>query len=332
MLFPFRGYLPEQSVPERSTTLATRSRRIREDARRYQSAPVLDQAIAAGTLRRTRGPRYFSYTVQRGGVTVVRGIVGEVDIDRLLPHEETRDALIEPPPPVEIRPILLVTRRPMPVTRPGSGLGVAAEDGPWMHRVRPIEVRDGFDDATAMIIADGHHRTRAVRSARGDTARILAMVVGDGGRGLRVGTFHRVFTGVGTLPSALGGLFEVTPTESRGPIAGSIVWVGGDGARWRLRPTPEGLARVPAALAGSGAALAAAALYPILGVAEADAVYVASTASAVRRLEPGDAALLLPPVPMETVLSAAEAGIAFPPKGTRFDPKPVRGLVLRATD
>ncbi|HUG75091.1 MAG TPA: hypothetical protein VMM81_05390 [Acidimicrobiia bacterium] len=332
MLFPFRGYLPRQSVPERSTTLATRSRRIREDARRYQSALVLDRAIASGTLTRTRGPRYFAYTMKRGGVTIVRGLVGEVDIDHLLPHEETRDTLIDPPPPIEIRPILLVTRLSMPALRGGSRAGAAAEDGTWMHRIRPVDLPEGFDDTTAMIIADGHHRTRAVRSARGDTARILAMVVGDGGRGLRVGTFHRVFTGVGRLPRGIGDAFEVTPTESRGPIAGSIIWVGGDGARWRLRPTPEGLARVPSALEGSGAALAAAALYPILGVAETDAIYVASTASAVSHLGAGDAALLLPPVPMETVLSAAEAGIPLPPKGTRFDPKPVRGLVLRAAD
>lgn len=332
MLFPFRGYLPRQSVPERSTTLATRSRRIREDARRYQSALVLDRALAAGALRRTRGPRYFSYTMERGGATIVRGLVGEVDIAHLLPHEETRDTLIDPPPPVEIRPILLVTRLSIPGLPGGSSAGAAAEEGTWMHRIRPVDLPEGFDATAAIIIADGHHRTRAVRSVRGDTARILAMVVGDGGRGLRVGTFHRVFTGVGPLPSGVADWFEVTPTESRGPIAGSIVWVGGDGVRWRLRPSPEGLARVPSALEGSGAALAAAALYPILGTAETDATYVASTASAVRRLAPGDAALLLPPVPMATVLSAAEAGIPFPPKGTRFDPKPVRGLVMRVAD
>jgi uncharacterized protein (DUF1015 family) len=89
---------------------------------------------------------------------------------------------------------------------------------------------------------------------------------------------------------------------------------------------------VPSALEGSGAAVAAAALYPVIGVTEADATYVAATASAVRRLGSGDVALLLPPVPMETVLAAAEAGVPFPPKGTRFDPKPVRGLVLRVAD
>jgi hypothetical protein len=270
--------------------------------------------------------------MERGGVTIVRGLVGEVDIDRLLPHEETRDTLVDPPPPVEIRPILLVTRLPMPRLRGGSGAGAAAEDGTWMHRVRPVDLSGVFDDTAPLIIADGHHRTRAVQSARGDTARILAMVVGDGGRGLRVGTFHRVFTDVGPLPPNLGDAFEVTPTQSRGPIAGSIVWVGGDGARWRLQPTPDGQARVPSALEGSGAALAAAALYPVMGVTEADATYVTPTASAVRRLGPGDAALLLPPVPMETVLAAAEAGVPFPPKGTRFDPKPMRGLVLRVAD
>jgi hypothetical protein len=332
MLFPFRGYLPGRSEPERSNTLATRARRIREAARRYQSVPILDGAVAEGTLRRTRSPRYFAYTIERGGVVIVRGVVGEVGVDQLLPHEETRDTLVDPPPPVEIRPILVVTRAPMPALRGVSGAGAAAEDGTWIHRVRPVDLPEGFADGAPMIIADGHHRTRAVRSVRGDTARLLAMVVGDGGRGLRVGTFHRVLTGVGPLPTEIGDAFEVAPTQSRGPIPGSIVWVGGDGARWRLRPTPEGQAGVPPALEGSGAALAEAALYPKIGVTETDATYVASTASAVRRLGPGDAALLLPPVPMETVLAAAEAGVPFPPKGTRFDPKPVRGLVLRAAD
>lgn len=328
MLFPFRGYLPGSSEPQRSATLASRARRVREDARRYQSAPILERAVANGILRRVDAPHFFAYTVDRGGLPAVQGLVGEVEIADLLPHEETRDTLVDPPPSVEIRPILLVTRAPTPPVGDMARPAAAAVDGTWLHRVTPVDLRRPFGDAR-MVIADGHHRTRAVRAVRGDGARILALVVGDGGRGLRVGTFHRVFTGIGGLPKDLGGVFEAIPTTSRGPIPGSIVWVGGDGERWRLRPTPEALALVPPPLQGSGAALAAAALFPLLGVAEAEASYVSATASAVRRLGPGDAALLLPAVPMETVLAAAEAGIPFPPKGTRFDPKPLRGLVLR---
>jgi len=49
-------------------------------------------------------------------------------------------------------------------------------------------------------------------------------------------------------------------------------------------------------------------------------------------LKGGDAAILLPRVPIPAVFAAASAGTMLPPKGSRFHPKPVRGLVVRARD
>jgi uncharacterized protein (DUF1015 family) len=59
-------------------------------------------------------------------------------------------------------------------------------------------------------------------------------------------------------------------------------------------------------------------------------VHFSTTAGALASLTDADAALLLPRVGIEAVLAAAEAGTLLPPKGSRFRPKPVRGLVVRA--
>jgi hypothetical protein len=329
MLFPFHGYLLGAPGPTTSATAAARARRIRDGARRYQPGPVMARAVAEGILRSSVTPHLYRYSIidASHGREVI-GLVGEVPVADLVPHERTLTSLVEPAPLVEIRPILVVTRAPLPRTRVFGRHAVVAEGG-RRHEVAAVQGRLPAFEGSTLVIADGHHRTRAVRDSRGDDSRILAMVIGDSGRGLAVGTFHRRFHGVGTLPVGTDRAFEVTRTERRGVVAGALLWVQGSGERFLLTPRPEALDSVPVPLRGSAAAIAAASLYPLMRAAEEDAQYVATVQSAVRDLAPVDAALLMPPVPMETVLAAADSGTPFPPKGTRFAPKPVRGIVVR---
>jgi hypothetical protein len=328
MLFPFHGYLGDGSDPTTSAVAAARARRIREDAGRYQPDRVLADAVAQRLLRRPSAPSLFVYRVTLRSGRTVEGVVGEVPVQGLVPHERTVRRRVEPATVVEIRPVLAVTRdRPPPWTIAGRASVVV--EGGRRHEAAPVRVSGPAFGDGPLVIADGHHRVRAVRRTRGPQGRVLTMVIGDGGRGLSVSTFHRVFEGVGPLPVSAGEAFEVTPTDIAGPSRRGLVWVQGSGERFLLTARREVLDAMPEALRSSAAAVAAAALYPRVGLTEDRARYEPTSRAALARLGSGDVALLLPPASMETVLAAAETGTLLPPKGTRFSPKPVRGLILR---
>lgn len=318
-------------MPVTSAVAAIRSRRVREAARRYQPAEILRQAVAAGLFTATERPRLYGYRIVTPSKGVVRGIVGEVRVGNLLSHEETRGSLIDPSPAVEIRPILVVTEAATPEVEEIGAPAVVTE-GLRRHIVTPLAAASVQFAGERLVIADGHHRVRAATQTRGPDGRIMALVVGNSGEGLSVGTFHRRFEGVGALPDEVTNVFDVEPTDRDHPVDGALVWVQGSGERLLLRPLPNALQAIAVPLRGSGAAVAASALYPLLDVDESHARYLATAEEAVSGMGRGDSALLLPPVPMETVLAAAVSGAPFPPKGTRFSPKPVRGAVLRIAD
>ena len=81
-----------------------------------------------------------------------------------------------------------------------------------------------------------------------------------------------------------------------------------------------------------GAAVAARLLYPLIGITQDRIEHFSTAAGVSHALKGGDAAILLPRVPIPAVFAAASAGTMLPPKGSRFHPKPVRGLVVRARD
>lgn len=332
MLFPFFGYVPAEPEPITSALASRRARRLRDAARRYQPASVISDAVSAGVLRGSGAPRLYGYRVDGPRGRVVEGIVGVTSAAQLVPHEETRDSLVDPAPPVEIRPILVVSRSPAAVSLEVAEAHHPAIviDGVWRHTLWPLPSDRPLFEDDRFVIADGHHRSRSVLATSGPDAQILALVVPDGGRGLSVGTFHRRFSGVGGLPPEISNSFKVSPTRRRGPHPNAIVWVSASGDRYLLRPHDSVLSDLSPPLRASMAAVAASALYPLIGVAESEARYVPSTVSAARGLADDEVALLLPSVPMSAVMASAEARIPFPPKGTRFDPKPVRGLVIRA--
>ena len=86
---------------------------------------------------------------------------------------------------------------------------------------------------------------------------------------------------------------------------------------------------LPAPLRRIGASVAQHLLYPALGLDDSDAAHYSTTAGARHALTAGDGALLLPRVAVADIVAAARTGVLLPPKGSRFRPKPLRGLVLR---
>jgi hypothetical protein len=332
MLSPFPGYVPAGRGPLSSADAAAYSRRIRDEAGRYQPDQVLERAVADGVIEPPVGRRLFRYEIRRKGHDTVIGLVGVARASDLIPHEDTiEESPGHAAPRVEIRPILAIVEAPLPELSPTGRSVVAIEDDGTEHEVVPVDPRPlPFVDA---VIADGHHRRRAAMATKGGDATVLTLVVGDRGAGLQAGTFHRVFDRATPLPATAGKRFEVEPLPSPGVVEGALVWVeGASGRAFSLRPLPAAAATVHASVRRSPAALAHVLLYPLLGVTERDATHTGTWEAAIVDIPRSGGALLLPDVAVEAVIAAARAGRLLPPKASRFHPKPLRGMVLRAGD
>jgi hypothetical protein len=331
MLHPSHAHLLAGAHPVSGAVAGAQARALREEARRYHPAAVFRRAVVDGLVRPSQQPTLFRYRIMGRSGEIVSGVAGEVSVRDLLPHERTKETGIEPAPPAEIRPILVVTTAMAPEF-PDAGDPAVVTEGGLRHEVTVLEAATGLFAGDDLVIADGHHRARAVAATRGPDARILALVVGGSGRGLTVGTFHRRFDGITALPASVADVFSIEATQRRGPTAGSLLWVQGTGERFLLHPRPEALESMPGALLASAAAVASSLLYPRLGAGVVDAGHIATARAAVAALEEHQAALLMPAPPMSAVLAAATAGTLFPPKATRFSPKPVRGLITRPVE
>ena len=294
---------------------------------RYQSVERIPELAHF----RSNGPSLYRYTIDGTAGQVISGLVGLVQLASLLPHEETiRAAEDKEAPDLEIRPLLAITRHSLPAL-PATGPVSSVRYGKQLHRVEPVG-RSGPIELGAMVVADGHHRRRAAMRAYGPEATAMTLVVGDGGRGLRADAFQRRLIGAGALPRSVLKSFGVSEIDHPSPRVGGIVWYGGSGAALLLRPRPEALETMPPTLRPIGSAVAVRLLYPLIGMTQDRVVHFSTPAGALGSLEPGDAALLLPRVGVGAVFNAAEAGTLLPPKGSRFSPKPVRGIVVRAAD
>lgn len=302
---------------------AAASRALRHAAARYQSASDLPELLP---FRRT-GPALYRYTVSTPGGSLLTGLVGLVRLDQLLPHEETiRDQEDREAVDLEIRPLLAISRSTLPDTEE-VGVPAVVTYGTQIHRVVPVA--PVTTTLGTVVLADGHHRRRAALRHEGPAAEAMTLVVGDSGRGLRADAFQRRLIAVGGLPRSARERFTIEDAGRPTSRVGALVWVEPGRAPQLLRPRPEALATMPATLRPIGAAVAAALLYPLVGVTQDRIEHFATGAAARHALTPGDAALLLPRVSIPAVLAAAAAGTLLPPKGSRFQPKPVRGLVVR---
>ncbi len=304
---------------------AAASRALRHAAARYQSSAELPELTAF----RTCGPALYHYSVTSPRGLVVSGLVGLVHVASLLPHEETiREAEDREAADMEIRPLLAISRVSLPATVP-VGAPSEVRYGAFLHRAVPVAHQGGLD-LGPLVLADGHHRRRAAMRRDGDGAQAMTLVVGDSGRGLRANAFQRRLLAAGPLPASAADSFEIASLPRAAPRAGAVVWVQPPGPPQLLTPRPEALLRMAEPLRTIGAAVAAALLYPLLGVTQERIEHFATPTSAIAALRGSDAAVLLPAVRISAVLAAAAAGVLLPPKGSRFEPKPVRGLVVRA--
>jgi len=306
---------------------AAASRALRHAVARYQSPDDLPELLAF----RHAGPALYHYSVSGPGGRLISGLVGLVRVATLLPHEETiREDEDREAVDLEIRPLLAITRNSLP-EYPESGPAAEVTYGPQVHRVAPVKHRGDIDLGT-LVLADGHHRRRSAMRHVGDGAVAMTMVVGDGGLGLRADAFQRRLIGAGQLPREAEEVFTIEEIPRATPRVAGIVWLE-PGRRPRLlRPRPAALEGVPAPLRPIGAAVAARLLYPLIGITQDRIEHFSTAAGVSHALKGGDAAILLPRVPIPAVFAAASAGTMLPPKGSRFHPKPVRGLVVRARD
>jgi hypothetical protein len=99
---------------------------------------------------------------------------------------------------------------------------------------------------------------------------------------------------------------------------------------WGLVPRPEAIECLPQPWRAASTAVAREALYPLFGVDEASATYVADATEALACIAGGGTAVLVAPVSEAAIASAGEVGLRFPSKTTFFVPKPRAGLVMRS--
>ncbi|MBI5157748.1 MAG: DUF1015 family protein [Acidimicrobiia bacterium] len=326
MLAPFAAHLAATPDPMSRDEAAAASRALRHAVARYQSADDLPELLPY----RTSGPSLYHYSVTGPAGTMVSGLVGLVRVATLLPHEATiREAEDREAVDLEIRPLLAITRTTLPQF-PEAGPPATVTFGSQLHRVVPVRHRGEIDLGT-LVVADGHHRRRSAMRHGGDRAVAMTMVVGDGGRGLCADAFQRRLIGVGPLPPSAGESFTIEEIPRSTPRVGGVVWLERGRKPRLLRPRPEALETMPEPLRPIGSAVAAHLLYPHVGVTQERIEHFSTPAAVVHALGQGDAGILLPRVPIPAVFAAAAARTMLPPKGSRFHPKPVRGLVIRAT-
>ena len=219
-----------------------------------------------------------------------------------------------------------------------------------------------------VFIADGHHRyetavryrdeRRANHTGEQDPSYdFLLMLFLDAADALTVLPTHRVVRGLGEdglarLHDGMPRLFTATATTAEGLVerfdaAGGLA--GGDGrfglvtrqGAWLLdarRDAFAGLGSGGEAVRALDVALLGAALDSLLGI-DAAAVaggqriaYTKSAAEAAALVADGadgaDAAFLLEPTPVASILAVARDGDVMPQKSTYFYPKALTGLVL----
>jgi uncharacterized protein (DUF1015 family) len=221
----------------------------------------------------------------------------------------------------------------------------------------PVFIADGHHRyETAVRYRD---ERRMTRSCEEDPAfDYLLMLFLDAADQLTVLPTHRVVRGIGAdgfarLRDGLPDLFDVTAAdrdalvaryEAAGELAGgdgSFGLVTHDGA-WQLRARRDAFAGLLAqggdAVRALDVSLLAATLDRVLGI-DAAAIaggeritYSKSAADAVRlvdaREDDADAAFLLEPTPVASILAVSRDGDVMPQKSTYFYPKALTGLVL----
>jgi uncharacterized protein (DUF1015 family) len=228
---------------------------------------------------------------------------------------------------------------------------VAVDDAGIEHRlwlVDPARSRPGGDAATGvarlpLTIADGHHRYQTalrfcaeVGGAGADDVLVLLFEAESGGLS-RLAT-HRLVSIDGDVLDRAAALFEVTAAGVNAVEA--VPTEPGEIGVWTRPARPACAAatvgRVGRPSPGSTSARSGQALRQLVG-ADVDGLtaagrisYTQDAGAAVAAVDAGvaDAAFLLAPTPLTSVIEVAAAGEVMPPKSTFFYPKAATGLVF----
>jgi uncharacterized protein (DUF1015 family) len=219
-----------------------------------------------------------------------------------------------------------------------------------LYRITETGMVKAITDAVGtapVVIADGHHRyetslhyRREWRDAHGDAPSAhdatLAFVVELAEDQLFVQAIHRLISALPEDFDLLSALTEWFEPYDAGPLtpsilarmvdAGALALVRRDEPVSLLRPRPERFTGVPD--------LDSARLQHALAGVPHDVAFQHGIDNVARALERGEAqaAVLLRPVPVSTIMATARAGGLMPPKSTFFAPKPRTGVVLRLLD
>jgi uncharacterized protein (DUF1015 family) len=222
---------------------------------------------------------------------------------------------------------------------------------------RIAAIRSAVADA-GLVLADGHHRFETSctyrdergRAGAGDDAGagfIMMLVVELADDQLCVRAIHRLLHGVAgiDLRRALAGAFDVRGAGANTPEGvsdleramrdqGGLGLVDSRGL-CLLVPRPAlgaALAEQPAALGNVDSARFDAGVLPAVPGATLAYRNDARAVAALVAHGVADAAVLLRPVGVDAIRTAALAGVRMPEKTTFFAPKPRTGMVIRSLD
>lgn len=197
--------------------------------------------------------------------------------------------------------------------------------------------------AAPVVLADGHHRFQTACTYRDEVGRgtnadsIMTLVVELDEVDLYVRPIERVIRGVdgATVRASLNAVATVSPLDANEPDTRGPVWIDHEGA-FLLTANDSSKAALasdePEPIASTDAAWFEHAVAPLLG--EADVTYRHDPAHVAQLVERGeaDAVVLLRPVTVDQIRTAAIERLRFPQKSTFFAPKPLTGIVMRRLD
>ncbi len=335
-----------------------------DDDRYERATHHFDDWLAEGVLRVDDEPSYYIYRMgwhdEAGRAHQTTGILGALELStaaegRVLPHERTMGK----PKGDRLRLLRACRANLSPVWGLSLAEGLTdlclvagppdgrATDEDGVHhrlwRVTQPGVVAAIADAVGsapVVIADGHHRYETALAYRderreatgatgGDFDLILALVVELSEDQLQVQPIHRLLSGLAPDIDLVGALAPFFAVE--GPVAeppdlpghllaeGALALVQGE-RTWLLR------ARNRADEPDATVLDAALATLP-----DHDLDFHQSAAVAVEAVRAGkaQAAVLVRPVVVDQIATAAREGHRMPPKTTFFAPKPRTGLVFR---
>lgn len=308
-------------------------------------------------------PSLYAYRMVSPGGHSTNGVIGALGIDddsaaSVLPHEQTL-----PKAKSDRLDLLAATRTNLsPIWGLSMTQGLsrtfdrsdppraeAVDSGGVRHQLWVIDDPEAIRAvqaavaASAVVLADGHHRYETARTYREgrthDTGAdlIMALIVELTDDQLEVGAIHRALSG---LPDGLDlvdvcsswfdltrvGDFEMRTTSALGE-SGALALLMPSGT-WLLSPK-DGTAEA----AGSDLDSSMVALV-IAELPDHELEYLNSWQEGVRAVadDKSQAVLLLRPPRVDQIAEWARAGRRMPAKTTYFHPKPATGLVFRPLD